>query len=291
MLSQADYEEVLQMRREFAVLRADWERTIGKYYKRKYRPDLPRVPAGSREGGQWTGDGGGQTDRRIISDVTPDNDWIPGARYAAGPRGPRDRLPPLPHIPGPGEGIVSTYRPGQVTIVNNAQTGLSTVDERTETLKTILEGVVNARAEGSGPEYGTAIHTDFANAVRFENLRGIGRKGVEQTFGPDPDDPDVSYGTKGSVRTDVVLRNDIGDVIAIYDVKTGSAYLGPRRVQELREKTGASPIVPIIEMHIQRGLSLKAKTEQRYYVWIITLRLWNPWIRGIVGLGAGEGVL
>ena len=294
MLSLADYRKVLQMRREFAALRFDWERTIGQYYKRKYRPDQPRVPAGSREGGQWTdeGGGGGLNDSRVISDATPDSDWIPGAQYAAGPRGPRDSLPPL-HIPLPnaGEGTTSTYRAGQVTIVNNAQTGLSTVDERTETLKTILEGVINARAEGFGPEYGTAIHTDFANAVRSENLRGIGRKGVEQTFGPDPDDPDVSYGTKGSVRTDVVLRNDIGDVIAIYDVKTGSAYLGPRRVQELREKTGASPIVPIIEMHIQRGLSLKAQAEQRHYVWIITLRLWNPWIRGIVGPGASEGVL
>jgi hypothetical protein len=28
-------------------------------YERKYSPNQPRVPAGSREGGQWTSDGGG----------------------------------------------------------------------------------------------------------------------------------------------------------------------------------------------------------------------------------------
>lgn len=226
---------------------------------------------------------------RVVSDAVPDNDWKPGAQYAAGPRRPREGLPI--HIPNNGERVRSVYRAGQVTIVNNAQTGLSTVDERTESLKTILERVVNSRAEGSGPEYGTAIHTDFAKAVRSENLRGIGRKGVEQTFGQDPDEPNVPYGTKGSVRTDIVLRNDAEDVIAIYDVKTGSANLGPRRVQELRMKTGASSMVPIIEMHIRRGLSLKARTKQGSYVWTITLRLWNPWIRGSFDPGVGEGAL
>ena len=61
MLSKADYEEVLQMRREFAVLRADWQRTIVDYYARKYNPNQPRVPAGSREGGQWAPDGTGRS--------------------------------------------------------------------------------------------------------------------------------------------------------------------------------------------------------------------------------------
>jgi hypothetical protein len=134
----------------------------------------PRVPAGNPDGGQWTSEGGsgGLNDSRVISDAMPNNDWIPGAQYAQGPRGPRDRLPPL-HLPNPkvGDGVGSTYRAGQVTIVNNAQTGISTVDETTEKLRTILEKVVNSRGEGYGPEYGTAIHKDFADAVRDENLR------------------------------------------------------------------------------------------------------------------------
>jgi hypothetical protein len=123
--------------------------------------------------------------------------------------------------------------------------------------------------------------------VKAEDLRGIGSEGVEHTY---PEEG-TRYGSKGTVRTDVVLKNDVGDVIAIYDVKTGTAYLDARRVQELRAKTDVNLRVPVIEMHIQRGLSLKARTEQGHYLWIITLRLWNPWIRGIVDQEAGAASL
>lgn len=52
---------------------------------RGYDPNQPRVPAGNSDGGQWTNTGGraaGINDPRVISDATPDNDWIPGADYA-----------------------------------------------------------------------------------------------------------------------------------------------------------------------------------------------------------------
>lgn len=49
-----------------------------------YDPNQPRVPAGHSDGGQWTSGGGsGTNDPRVLSDATPDNDWIPGADYAA----------------------------------------------------------------------------------------------------------------------------------------------------------------------------------------------------------------
>jgi hypothetical protein len=133
---------------------------------------------------------------------------------------------------------------------------------------------VNSRGEGYGSKYGTAVHTDFANAVRGANLRGIGREGVERTY---PEE-DTRYGSEDTIRTDIVLRNDSQEVIAIYDVKTGNAYLDARRVKELRDMTGASTTVPVIEMHVRRGLSLKARGR---YFWIITLRLWNPGMRDI----------
>ncbi len=57
MILQDDYQEVLQMRREFAALRAELTRTVRDYYARKYSPNQPRVPAGRREGGQWPVDG------------------------------------------------------------------------------------------------------------------------------------------------------------------------------------------------------------------------------------------
>ncbi len=250
-----------------------------------FNPNQPRVPAGNSDGGQWTSEGSGSPAdvgrTRTPQTMTDETDFPTriGQQYAAGPRGPRDRLPPLhPPIPGAGEGVVSTYRAGQVTIANNAQTGMSTVDETTEKLRTILEKVLNSRGEGYGPEYGTAIHKDFADAVRDANLRGIGRPGVERTYGRGPDDP---YGAKDSIRTDVILRNEIGDPIAIYDVKTGSATLRAGRVQELRGKTGADLSVPVIEMHVLRGLTLKARAGQAKYTWLITIRLWNPWVRRV----------
>jgi hypothetical protein len=274
-------DELRRVRPDYYWLRFGYEAWArDQRRKANFNPSQPRVPVGNPDGGQWTseGSGGGRpSDSRVISDATPENDWIPGAQYAAGPRGPRDRLLPLPHIPELGD-RVPTYRPGQVTIVNNAQTGFSTIDETTEKLRNILEKVVNARGEGYGPEYGTAIHKDFGDAVKAENLRGIGRAGVERTYGREPDDP---YGAKDSIRTDIILRNDIGDPIAIYDVKTGSATLRAARVQELRDKTDASLSVPVIEMHVLRGLSLKARAGRTRYTWLITIRLWNPWVRRV----------
>lgn len=65
-----------------------------------YNPNQPRVPAGSREGGQWTSDdagggsstaritaeptaGSGRGDWRVLSDITPDNVRKPRTQLAA----------------------------------------------------------------------------------------------------------------------------------------------------------------------------------------------------------------
>jgi hypothetical protein len=53
--------------------------------RHKYSPDQPRVPAGNRDGGQWTSGGAGRNDPRVISDTTPDP-VRPGAQYAQGDR-------------------------------------------------------------------------------------------------------------------------------------------------------------------------------------------------------------
>jgi hypothetical protein len=60
-------------------LRADAERWLRHDRRKAYDPDQPRVPAGSPEGGQWTGDGGSVG--RVISDATPDA-IKPGDRLA-----------------------------------------------------------------------------------------------------------------------------------------------------------------------------------------------------------------
>lgn len=80
--------------------------------KANFNPNQPRVPAGSREGGQWTDTGGGNSggglgtkpagginDPRVISDVTPDHTWNPGAQYAQNePRSPGSSRPDGHHF-------------------------------------------------------------------------------------------------------------------------------------------------------------------------------------------------
>lgn len=102
--------------------------------------------------------------------------------------------------------------------------------------------------------YGTAVHVAFAAAVRLGSYPGIGFFDVETPFGAEPDAP---CGSKGSIRTDVLLRNEVGDIIAIYDLKTGETGLKPGRVKELRQKSGVGPNIPIIELHAIRGVTLK----------------------------------
>lgn len=293
--------ELLRVRPDLYALTWGWDSRNKRYASGRlalyeelerragFNPDQPRVPAGNPDGGQWTvvAGGGGITDSRVVNDATPDNEWMPGAQYAAR-RGPRDTLPPLHHVPGTTEGGDSTYRAGQITIENNAQTGFSNIDETTEKLRGLLEKVVNARGEGYGPRYGTAIHVDFGEAVnaavRSGELRGDIM--VEHTY---PEGEGIQFGSKGTIRTDIVLRNELGEVIAIYDVKTGGAYLDVKRVAQLRARTGAGPGVPIIEMHIQRGLSLKSHAARAKYFWFITLRLWNPWYEMVADQGANTG--
>jgi hypothetical protein len=77
--------------------------------------------------------------------------------------------------------------------------------------------------------------------------------------------------------------------VAIYDVKTGGARLDAKRVAELRAKTNAGLGIPVIEMHIQRGLSLKGKTARARYFWIVTFRLWNPWYEMVADRRAVAG--
>jgi hypothetical protein len=57
-------------------------------YKANFNPNQPRVPAGSSEGGQWTHVPSWSRDSRVLSDATPDHEWLLGAQYAQGPRRP-----------------------------------------------------------------------------------------------------------------------------------------------------------------------------------------------------------
>jgi hypothetical protein len=101
----------------------------------------------------------------------------------------------------------------------------------------------------SPQRYGQLVHQAFATAVVAEGSPGIGPDDVETTF------PEGPYGSSGSIRTDVVLRDDDGNIIAIYDVKTGEADLTAARANQLRAKTGAPSETPVIQVRFNEALS------------------------------------
>jgi hypothetical protein len=121
--------------------------------------------------------------------------------------------------------------------------------------------------------YGTAVHIAFGTKVRFQGLPGIGFNDVEQSFVGTGALAD--YGQVGSIRTDVVLRNASGEIIAIYDVKTGGAGLTPARARELRAKSGMSSSTPIIELHVLRGASIKGRVRGRALLRAVIAELWD----------------
>jgi hypothetical protein len=155
----------------------------------------------------------------------------------------------------------------QIEFHTDALTGIEIIDDTTKNLTATLAGVVDrveyvpAMTPG---QYGVAVHMAFGLAVRVGNFPGIGFWDVETTFGFGG----AQYGSKDSIRTDVVLRNPSGDILAIYDVKTLGAKLSPGRIRELREKTGSGPCVPIFELQVTRGVRRKmvetAQTKRRF---------------------------
>ncbi len=107
---QGEEEKRLRRRNEFAAIRRDCEllaeavrEACRELSKAGFNPNQPRIPAGNHDGGQWTREGGNEASSasQVASDATPDNDWIPGAQYAAnvppgsGPnQSPQIREPP-----------------------------------------------------------------------------------------------------------------------------------------------------------------------------------------------------
>jgi hypothetical protein len=172
-------------------------------------------------------DAGRTSNPIVMSDANPDP-IRPGARYAT-------TLPAL--------------NP-------NALVGDPQIVSTTVRLNEILAHVMDVVEPGSDAltpqEYGRLVHERFVDTVRILGLPGIGYDDVETTFGG------AYYGAKDSVRTDVVLRDEAGKVIAIYDVKTGMAEMRPARAAELRVKVGVDNSVPIYQLHILHGVLRKA---------------------------------
>jgi HK97 family phage portal protein len=192
----------------------------------KYDPNQPRVPAGNSDGGQWTSGGEGG-DAETLTDENQDEPVL-GAQYAQ----------------------------NQAIVKRSAITGNPTIDRTTVELTVLLARAmdkIDQIPNLSAGEYGRRVHVEFANLVRQANVPGVSFVDVERTFSLDPN---ARYGSADSVRTDAILRDDNGKIIAIYDAKTRSAYVSNSRADELRMKT-QSPDAWVIELNIVRGNNAK----------------------------------
>jgi hypothetical protein len=225
-----------------AMLNIEGQHRLAQY-RSHYNPNQPRVPAGHPDGGQWTSEGGGAAHVSAPStSEQPTPAWLD--LLTKGVNGD----PAAPNVQ-------------QVALqvdMSDAMTGISTIDDTTKALTEILVRTFETMEwVGLSPaRFGTALHVAFALQVRFAGLPGIGLGDVETTFSLEPN---ARYGSKGSIRTDVILRNAAGEIIAIYDVKTGNADLSERRVNEILRKTRAAPGTPVIQLHLTRGPSRKAE--------------------------------
>lgn len=139
--------------------------------------------------------------------------------------------------------------------------GLSVEDERaveetTQILTHLLvkiNGTVSRVPGLTARLHGIRVHTAFAIAVKALRLPphlGTLTLQVEQSFdqlGP------TRYGQPGSIRTDVILRNAKGAIIAIYDVKTGDAEMRPSTESKYRGYTKVNPSIQLIILRARRG--------------------------------------
>ncbi len=144
---------------------------------------------------------------------------------------------------------------GNYVVSQRHTTGNKRIDSVTEKITDVLDRVLTNLGPGSGASYGTFVHSSAANILKAMNIPGFGEDGVEQSFSFGDL---VCYGLSDSVRTDVILRDDqTGEILAVWDIKTGSERLIPKRIAEIRQNLDIGDNIPIIEVRINLGVSVK----------------------------------
>jgi hypothetical protein len=228
-------------------------------------PNHPGWPAGTPEGrgGQFRPkDGDAASEGESISPAAPSeaahDASEPPERYAARDIGTRidstEGRPTANRAPR-----VQIAGPVPPEAYEQALTGDSRIDGVTKKLTQILQDTIDmlARMPGQPQKYGIFVHLAFADAVRAAGIRGISPLDVERPFSLPP-----GYGgDREFVKPDVVLRNDVGDIIAVYDVKTGNEGFRPSRMNELRVALRADSSVYFIELSQLRGAMRKIRVE------------------------------
>ena len=206
-------------------------------------PKHPGWPAGASDGkgGKFRPKDGAGEETDSSPDV-PEAAPRPRTRYAVLETGAQTDAS---HAPA-GVQYASTSPPD----ISRVLTGDSRIDNVTKKLAQIYADTIEklVRLPGQPQKYGIIAHLAFAAAVIEAD---IGEPmDVERSFDLPPGFPS----SKKSVKPDVVLRDDSGDVVAIYDIKTGDSGIDPWRARELRAATGAGPDVPIIVMYTDEAI-------------------------------------
>jgi hypothetical protein len=109
---------------------------------------------------------------------------------------------------------------------------------------------IGPRPDLGRAQYGTDVHTNFADKLRAGEVPGIEPNDVERTFSLTDN---AFYGAKYSIRPDAILRRDAGTIAAIYDVKTGRG-MSEVKVIRTRYMTESGRVVPVIELYRARAV-------------------------------------
>ena len=102
--------------------------------------------------------------------------------------------------------------------------------------------VLKQMGRGNGAVYGTKAHSAFSKAV---NGMKIGNNTI-RTEVSYLNGQVVKHGTKGSARIDAGLYDAKGNLIHVFDLKTGGARLTPKQVQHIQTQTRSQ--VPVSEI-------------------------------------------
>ncbi len=94
---------------------------------------------------------------------------------------------------------------------------------------------------GSGPAYGTAVHSALRQEILRLNNPNL-RSEISYLNGEF-----ALYGTRGSVRVDVV-EGPVNAPTTVFDLKTGSATLTPSRVLQIQSHIPGGTNVPVMQI-------------------------------------------
>ena len=114
--------------------------------------------------------------------------------------------------------------------------------QATSKLTQLASKVIANMGAGKGPVYGTKVHSAFG---KIANGMKIGKYTI-RTEVSYLNGNIVKHGTKGSARIDAGLYNSKGELVHVFDLKTGGARLTPQQVKHIQTQTQKQ--VPVTEI-------------------------------------------